>query len=472
MRLRFAAIFLLQAAVAAPLALAQKPAPMPKDLPPYGPIQPYAGPQVTAQKLANGLTVWLVPRPGFPKVSFALAIRGGEASDPADMPGLSDLLASTLTQGTKTRSAKDIADQIQAAGGDLNSGSSSDDAEVTTDVLSSKTADALALLSDVAENATFPQNEVELAKRNASDSLRSNEAEPGFLARRALAKAIFGSHPYGVTSPTQDSIAKVTPDLLRQDYTRLFRPDQAILVVVGDFDAATMANQIGSAFGGWQAPNQPAAAPIAAPTQANPHGILMVARPGSVQTTFLLGTLGPTVRDSDYAAAQVADAIYGGMFSSRLITNIREDKGYTYSPGSFILDRSAICVLGTQADVRNAVTGASFNEIQYELNRMATTAPTPDEISRAQRYLNGSQAIALQLQAAVASQLSTLWIQGLPPNELTLMSARILKVTSEDVQSVGTKYYPAMRDTIVAVGEPSVIQGQLAPFGIPIQAVP
>lgn len=456
----------------APLGLAQKPAPLPKDLPPYGAIKPYTGPQVATQKLANGLTIWLVPRPGFPKVAFELAVRGGVASDPADMPGLAQLLATTLTQGTKTRSAKDIADQIQAAGGDLRASSTSDDTVVSTEVLSSKTTDALALLGDVAQNASFPENEVELAKRNAADALRANEAQPGFLARRALAKAIFGAHPYGVTSATQESIAKVTPDLLRQDFARLFRPDQTILVVVGDFDAAAMMNQIGATFGNWAAPSQAAVAAAAAPSQANPHQIFMVARPGSVQTTFSLGTLGPTVRDADYAAAQVADAIYGGMFSSRLISNVREDKGYTYSPGSFIHERNAICVLETQADVRNAVTGASFNEIQYELNRMATTVPTPDELSRAQRYLTGFQAIALQSQGAVASQLASNWIEGLPPDELTQLNAKILTVTSQDVQNVGVKYYPANRETIVVVGEPSVIQGQLAAFGIPIQTVP
>jgi zinc protease len=472
MRLRLALLFSLAVLLASLPTLAQKPAPLPKDLPPYGPIKPYVGPQVTQDKLSNGLTIWMVPRPGFPEISFVLAVRGGMASDPADVPGFCQSLAATLTQGTKTRSAKEIADQIEAAGGDLSANAAADDVILSTEVLSEKSQAALSLLGDIAQNANFPPDEVALAKRNAADDLQGEEAQPGFLARRELAKAIFGSHPYSVISPTADSIAKVTPELLRQEFVRRFRPDQAILIAVGDFEPQQLTAQISSAFGAWQSPSTPPVASIAAPTQPNPHAIFMVPRPGSVQTTFVMGTFGPTERDPDYAAAQVANAIYGGMFSSRLVSNIREDKGYTYSPGSFLQARSAVGLLETFADVRNAVTGASFNEIEYELNRMVTTTLTPDEMSRAQRYLSGIQAIELQSQDAVAGRLASLWMDGLPPDELTQLSAEILKVTSQDVENVGAKYCPAIRETIVAVGEPSVIQQQLAPFGIPIQTVP
>jgi zinc protease len=471
MRLRLT-LFSLAILLASPLAFAQKPAPLPKDLPPYGSIKPYVGPQVRQDKLPNGLTIWMVPRPGFPKISFVLAVRGGMASDPAGLPGFSQLLAATLTQGTKTRSARDIAEQIEAAGGDLSANAAADDVILSTEVLSEKSPSALLLLGDIAQNSNFPAGEVALARRNAADDLQGEEAQPGFLARRELAKAVFGSHPYSVISPTRDSIAKVTPELLRQEFARRFRPDQAILVAVGDFQPQALLSEISNAFGAWAAPSQPPVASIAAPAQPNPHAIFMVPRPGSVQTTFVMGTFGPTDRDPDYAAVQVANAIYGGMFSSRLVSNIREDKGYTYSPGSFLQARRAVGVLETFADVRNAVTGASFNEIEYELNRMATTAPTPDEMSRAQRYLTGIQAIELQSQEAVAGRLASLWMDGLPPDELTKISADILKVTSQDVEDVGAKYCPAIRETIVAVGEPGVIQQQLAPFGIPIQTVP
>ena len=197
----------------------------------------------------------------------------------------------------------------------------------------------------------------------------------------------------------------------------------------------------------------------------------MIDRPHSVQTTFAIAAFGPVRRDPDYAASEVANAIYGGMFGSRLIKNIREDKGYTYSPYAYIQTRSEAGVFQTHADVRNPVTGATLNEIDYELNRMATTAPAEDEVQRARRYLVGLQAIRLQSQASVAGQLATLWSYGLPPEELGLESQRIQKVTAEEVEAAGKKYFPASHQTIVAVGEQKVIEEQLAPFGLAIHKV-
>jgi zinc protease len=206
--------------------------------------------------------------------------------------------------------------------------------------------------------------------------------------------------------------------------------------------------------------------------KTSPRAIFFVARPGSVQTTLAVATFGPTRRDPDYAATEVANAIYGGMFGSRLIKNIREDKGYTYSPRASLQTRREVGVLQTRADVRNEVTGATLNEIDYEPDRMATTSPARDEITRAQRYLVGFKAILLQLQARVASELASLWIEGLPPEELGGESEKIQRVTVNDVDRAAVKYFPAFRQTIVAVGEEKVARDQLAPFGLPFQTTP
>ena len=439
---------------------------LPKGLPPYGPTVPFHAPQVEIKKLPNGMTLWLVPRPGFPKVALTFAVRGGMASDPADLPGISDLLTATLDQGTQTRNAKQIAEDIQAAGGDLTGDARADVVIVSTEVLAEDTGKALAVLADVFQNATFPESEVELAKRNAADDLRGEEADPGFLARRLLAREVFGSHPYSVISPTQESISKTQADELRKIFGQRFRPDQTLLVAVGDFHSDVFTALVEKVFGNWRAPQEPPLPAVAKPAEQNPHAVFFVERPGSVQTTFAIAAFGPVERDPDYAATEVANAIYGGMFGSRLIKNIREDKGYTYSPRAYLQTRSEAGVLQTGADVRNAVTGATLNEIDYELNRMATTAPTADEVERARRYLVGLQAIRLQSQGSVARQLATLWSYGLPPEELGLESERIQKVTPEDVEAAGRKYFPASRQTIIAVGEQKVIEDQLAPFGL------
>jgi zinc protease len=451
---------------------AEKEKPLPKDLPAYGEVKPFQAPQVTTRNLSNGLTLWLVPRPGFPKVALAVAVRGGMAADPKDGPGLSDLLVSTIDQGTKTRSAKQIAEELQAAGGDLSGNALADSILLSTSVLSSKAETGLAVLADVLQNATFPNNEVDLAKRNAADHLRQQEADPFFLASRALARSLFGQHPYAVVSPTQDSIAKTTAEELRAEYARRFRPDQAILVAVGDFDPEKLTASIESLLGKWTSPPSPPVPSVEKPTETAPHEVFFVDRPGSVQTTIALGSLGPTRTNPDYAATQVANAIYGGMFGSRLTLNIREDKGYTYTPGSYLSSRRAAAVFQTWAPVRNEVTGAALNEIDYELNRMATTNPASDELARAKRYLIGNRAIELQAQDAVARELARLWVFNLPPDELGLESERIQKVTTKDLDAVSAKYFPAARQTIVAVGEDKVMKEQLAPFELEMKPAP
>ena len=460
-------IFIL---LAATCVQAQKEAPLPKDLPPYAVQPPSKVPDVKTAKLDNGLTVWMVSQPGLPKASFVIVVLGGMAADPPDRPGLSELLANALNQGTKTRNAKQIAEEMQSAGGDLGVSADRETVTINTSVLSSKAELAVGVLADVVRNASFPDNEVTLAKRNLTSSLQQNEAQPSFLARRAMARALFGSGPYSVVSPTLDSVGKMTADELRKEFARRFRPDQSIVIAVGDFDAAKMGNVIKEKLGDWKAPATPPTAVVAKPSAPAPHEVILVPRPNSVQTTLVLGGFGPTRRDPDYEPVVVANAIYGGTFTSRLVVNIREDKGYTYSPGAGLSILRQAGVLSTQADVRNAVTGASLNEIIYELNRMVTTSPTDEELSRAKRFLLGIEAISMQSRSAVAFQLANLWVNGLGPEGLETYNKRINEMTADEVNNAARKYFPASRMTIVTVGEEKVVREALEPFGLIVKS--
>ena len=464
-------IIWLCALLAAGSALAQK-ALLPKELPPYGPETPLAAPAVKSAKLNNGLTVWLVSEPGFPKIALTVSVRGGFGADPVDRPGISKLLASTVDQGTSTRTARQIAQDLQGAGGDLSVNPGKDSLSVSTSFLSSKTEKALTVFADVVQNASFPEDEVKLAKRNASDQLKQEESQPSFLASRAIAKVLFGDNPYHVTAPTLESITASAPADLRRIYRERFRPDQALLVAVGDFENDRMLSEIRSRFDAWKAP---ATAPVPAPATFSPvpqHKVLVVPRPGSVQTTLRMGMFGPLRGDPDYEAVQVANAVYGGTFGSRLVSNIREDKGYTYSPFASFETFRAAGVLVTGADVRNEVTGPTLNEITYELNRLATTTPTPDELKQAERYLVGIQAIELQSREAVAGELARLWVNGLPPEEIGVYGHKVANISAEDVNAAAGKYFPAAKAVIVAVGEEKVIREAFSPFGIPIQVLP
>src|SRR5580700_3672576 len=453
-------------------AVAQKQAPLPRDLPPYGPEKTLETPSVKIAKLDNGLTVWLVSKPGFPKLTYAVAVRGGFAADPNDRPGISELLSNTIDQGTKSREARKIAEEFQGAGGDLSAAADRDDIEVSTTILADRAEAAIAVLADVLQNASFPDDEVALAKKNLADSLQQQEADPSFLASRAVAKVLFGASPYHVVSPTRESIAASTSADLRKIYAQRFRPDEAVFIAVGDFQNEKMLELVKANFGRWKAT---AESPIAEAARFNPeptHAVFLVERPGSVQTTIEFAATGPLRSDPDYESAVVANAIYGGTFGSRLTLNIREDKGYTYSPFAELNTYRAAGDFVTRADVRNAVTGATYNEMSYELNRMVTTTPTPEELTQAKRFLVGIEAIRLQSRSSVAEGLSDLWVKGLPPEEIGIYGKKIAATTSDDVDAAAKKYFPASRAAIVAVGEGKVVREALAPFGIPIQPAP
>ncbi len=451
---------------------AQKEHALPKDLPPYGPLTPFSAPAVKTIQLDNGLTLWMVSRGGFPKVAAVLAVRGGLASDPQNRPGLAEILANALSQGTKTRSARQIAEQLQAAGGDLDVQATQDSIIVSTSVLADKFEQALPILADVAANASFPDAEVAIAKRTVADSLRQREADPTFLAGRALAKVMFGDHPYSVVAPTQASIDQTTTADLRQEFARRFQPGQALLVVVGPFEGTGAESALRKAFASWKPAQGASPQTTPKPEIKFPRAIFLVPRVGSVQTTLRLAYPGPLRQDSDYESAQIANAIYGGMFGSRLTLNIREDKGYTYSPFATVRTYREAGFLFTQADVRNAVTGASLNEIDYELNRMATVPPTEAEMAQARRYLVGLQAINLQSSGGLAGELATLWINGLPPEEIARHSEKLEDSGAAGVTAAARKYFGAAHSTVIAVWEGKVVEQELQPFALEIKPAP
>ena len=465
-------LFLMTSFVMPGLVHAQKEHALPKELPPYGPLKPFSAPSVKTIQLDNGLTIWMVSRAGFPKVAAVLAVRGGLAADPASRPGIAEVLANALTQGTKTRSARQIAEQLQAAGGDLDARASQDSIIVSTSVLADKFEQALPVLADVVANASFPDAEVAIAKRNVADSLRQREADPSFLAGRALAKVVFGDHPYSVVAPTQSAIDQTTPADLRQEFARRFQPGQALLVIVGPFEGTGAESALRKAFASWNPAQGAGVQPTSKPDMKFPHSIFLVPRAGSVQTTLRLAYPGPLRQAPDYEAVLTANAIYGGMFGSRLTLNIREDKGYTYSPFATLRTYSQAGFLFTQADVRNPVTGASLNEIDYELNRMATVPPTETELTQAKRYLVGLQAINLQSGGGLASDLANLWINGLPPEEIAHHSEKLEKSSAADVSAAAKKYFAAAHATVIAVGEEKIVRQELEPFALEIKLAP
>lgn len=444
---------------------------LPKDLPSAGVVKPPTSPAVQEHQLKNGMRVWLVQRPELPKVALKLVVRGGDSYDPADSPGLAKVMVRAITQGTASRSSRDIAEAAQGVGGDLASSATVDWTEVSLDSLTEKANDAAALIADIAQNANFPENEVALVKSNMQDELRASEARPRFLAQRAWYRVTYGDNNYHIVAASMKTLESAKPDTLRALYQQEFRPDQALLVAVGRFDNAGLMTQIEKQFGTWKAPTAAAHSPEA-PKPQNENKVYFIERPGSVQTTMLIGSLGLKAGDSDEQHLRLADVIYGGAFGSRLTRNIREDKGYTYSPFSYITANrySGACL--TSEDVRNEVTGPSLKETFLELKRIATEPPSSEEMEHAKRYLIGNTALELQSRTAVAEVLARFWVHDQPADYLNHEMAELQATTADEAAKAAAKYFAPNRMTIVAVGEKGIIQEQLKAFGMEIVPAP
>ena len=429
--------------------------PLPKEVPPFGPDRPLPAPRILKSTTAEGLTVWLVPREGFPKVTALLAVRGGTAADPKGLEGTGQLLADLLKEGTARRSAQRIAEELQAVGGSISAGASDDALTVTVDGLASGASRLLEILADVARNASFPAEEVELAKTNTLQQLQVKESTPEFLSEKVLAAAVFGEHPYRIVAPEPEAVKKADRDLLRREFQRRFRPEGALLVVVGAFDAPSVQASVARLFGGWKGsgPAVPEPAPLPAPKARE---ILFVSRPGSVQSTIALGRTAPGLADPAYFPGVLANTIYGGSFASRLTQNIREEKGYTYSPHARFSTFRSGGALRTSAEVRNDVTGATLVEITYELDRMGTTDVTAEELTGAKRLQTGLYLLRNQAQGAVAATLAGYWSKGMPPEFLGEYVGKIDAVTAAQVREAGRTLFPSRLQTVVVVGDESV----------------
>ena len=447
-----------------PMLGAAEKKPLPKDLPPFGEDKPLPVPSIAQSKLANGLTVWVVNRPGFPRVAAVLAVRGGSAADPTDAEGISELLADTLKEGTAVRTSRRIAEELQAVGGDIGAEATPDAIYVTANGLGSGAPTLLEVMADIAGSASFPAAEVELAKANALQALMAREATPEFLAQKAFGKAIYGDHPYHVTAPSKETLSAATPALLKKEHARRFRPDSALLVVVGDVDAAAVSATVTRVFGLWKATGEAPAATPSSPA-ASSRRLMVVSRPGSVQSLILMGRPAAAATDPDYFPLLVANTICAGSFGSRLVENIREDKGYTYSPRGGVSARQKGGLLTARADVRNEVTAAALLEMFYEFDRMGATPPSEEEMSRAKRYQGGLYLLRNQIQGSVAQTLATNWVNGLPPEALGEFVTKVNAVTPEQVRAAGRTFYPSSTQTVVVVGEEAKVKAELAQFG-------
>ncbi|MFD0325481.1 M16 family metallopeptidase [Lysobacter gummosus] len=438
---------------------------LPERLPPLAADKALPVPQIAQKTLANGLQVWVVPRQGLPRVDFALTVRNaGYASDAADAPGFSALYSGLLVEGTAKRDAKAIAEAAQSYGGVIGAMPYNDGLTLSGYALPSQAASMMQLLSEVAEGASFPDDEVKLAKANALQGLKAQQSQPSFKATRALLATTYGDHPYARTQPTEAAINAVTAETMRAEHARRFRPDRALLVVTGRISAEEGFKSAEAAFGDWKASGEPIA-DVAPARSSAPAQRVFVQRDGSVQSALRLGRPAIAATDADYIPAQLAGIVLGGGFSSRLMQKLREEKGYTYGARGGLSAFRAGGAVQASADVRNEVTGAAIGEFIYELGRLSDYPVPAQELEDTKRYVAGGYLINNQLQASVASSLASNWLYGLPPEFLGEYVPKVRAVSAEQVQAMAKKYYAVKDQSIIVVGDYKAVQSQLKEYG-------
>lgn len=432
--------------------------------PPPAPPRAIQWPAITEKKLDNGLTVVLVPLSNVPKITAELTFLAGRGTAYREHPGVAQLAGRVLTEGTNTRTSKQLKEELRSIGGTMSVNVDDDGTTITASSLSEFAPRLLELLSDVAEHPAYPKSEVDLAKTNFIQEIEEQRSQPDFLANEQFEKAIFGRHPYGFVVPEPKAIAKVTRESLKSFASSRYVPNNAHLILVGDLHVATTFAAVQKAFDDWKRGVTPAVESPSLPKRAK-RQIYFVDRPGSVQSTIIVGALAPPRKSPDYITLRTANVIFGGSFYSRLTRNIREEKGYTYSPFGTIDLRRRAGVFYAGAAVRNEVTGPTILEMLYELDRMRVLPVTKEELESAKTYSIGTLALEMESQAGLANRINTIYTYELPRNFLQTFRDKVDALTPENIQGIAAKYFDTYRGAIVIVGDYSQVKDQVAPFG-------
>jgi len=422
-------------------------------------------PKITERKLSNGLTVVLAPLANVPKVTAILTFRAaGTAANREIHPGIAQISAAVANEGTDTRTSKQIKEELRSIGGSLSFASDADSTSITASSLSEFSIRLFDLMSEVSQHPSFPENELKLAKENTVQSIRAGRADPGFLVNERFQKAVFGNHPYSFVVPDEKSIAALTREDLKGFVAKYYIPNNAHLIVVGDIDPDKTFAEIEKAFGTWKSGTVTAEATPALPTR-DKRQIYFVNRPGSIQSAIYIGNITIPRKDKDYFAIRTANTIYGGSFYSRLTRNIREAKGYTYSPFS---SSNTLAVAGSfvaGAFVRNEVTGPTLLEIFYELDRMRVLPVTDEELTAAKEYSTGNFSVELASQLGLAARINTVYTFDLSKDFISDFRPKIEALTTADIQKAAAKYFDSYRAAIVIVGDYEKVKDQVTPFG-------
>jgi len=433
--------------------------------PPGGQPKDFHLAEATEFDLPNGLGVTMVPYGRIPKTSIQLVIRTGNIDETADEVWLADLMGDLMKEGTTTRSAEEIAREAASMGGSVNVGVGLDQSSVSGQVLAEYGPDLVALIADLTLNPSFPGSELDRLRGDRIRQLSIARTRPQDLTQERFRAVMYPDHPYGRLYPTEQQLQGYTLEQVRGFYDTNFGAARSHLYVTGMFDEEAIRAAVEDAFGGWKEGPPPT---IDVPVPVTGRAVHIVDRPGAPQSTIMVGL--PTIDPSheDFVALEVTDALLGGSFASRITVNLREDKGYTYSPFSQVSTRYRDAYWVEMADVTTAVTGASLDEIFYEIERLQNEPPSEEELRSIQNFLAGIFVLQNSSRGGIVGQLAYMRLHGLPKDYLETYVDRIYAITPEDVQRIMKEYIRPEDMLLVVTGDRAQVEQQLVEFGTPI----
>jgi predicted Zn-dependent peptidase len=431
--------------------------------PAVAPERAFTPPARVERTLANGLRVIVARYATVPKVSVVLTVQSGLAVDPAEKAGLAQLVVDAAQEGTTTRNSPQIKQEVFQLGATLNGAAGQDTSSFTIRGLADTLPAMVALLADVVRNPTFPQDEVDLLKTNLMQTLQAQLASPQAVANRVYRQTLFGTHPYARTGATLETVPKIDRASIVDYHSTYYRPNNAFVIVTGDVTADAAFAVIEKAFGTWTRGTVPPPTSAALPTLAG-RKIVFVQRPNSVQSSISAGNFTIRRNDPRWPVLNVANQIYGGAFDSRLIRNIREEKGYTYSPQSIFQAMGQAGVYRVAADVRNEVTGATLTEIYGEIDKFRAGGPGPAELDNAKTYARGLFVIQNATQSGLSNTLNTVYSFGLPTDYPETFQKAVSGLSSEAVKTAAQMLLASEDSVIVVVGDYAKVKDQLAPY--------
>jgi zinc protease len=437
----------------------------PRPLPALGPTREVPLPDVVSAVLDSGLRVLVARRPSVPLVDLRLRVPFADPVDPAepDHAAAAELFTATLLAGTGRRDRVAIDDELALVGADLSVSVDPERLLVAGSALADGLPAVLEVLADVLTGATHPAAEVARERERLIERITVARSQPRTIAREALQRRRFDDHPIAREMPTVDQVAAVGVDRVRMLQSTALVPRGATLTLVGDLDPAAAIGNVERLLGGWT--GAVPARVLAPPPPLEPGDLLLVHRPGSVQSQLRLTAPALPRDDPRYAAVQLTNLVFGGYFSSRWMENVREDKGYTYGAHSGIEFIPGGAVLGVETDVASDVTAAALLETRYELGRLSAVPPSVEEVDAARRYAVGSLLISLDSQGGLASTLTALAAVGLDVDWLRMHPARLEAVTVDDVAAAALEFFAPTAFTGVVVGDVDVIGARVRALG-------